>query len=190
MSKVSTSDFTKGMFILFRDEPHQIVDLTFVNPGKGSAFVRTKLKSIKTGNVNEFTYKSGEMAQEYPVFTQEMQYLYKQGEEYIFMDPSSYEQMGLAATLAGDFAQFFKEGDTYQILVHDNAAIGMRTPKKVRLKVISAEDAVKGSTVSGAKKMVTLETGATVAVPLFIKEGDTIAIDPENGQYIERVGQI
>jgi len=187
MSTITTADFAKGIFIEFKNEPHQITDLTFVNPGKGSAFVRTRLKSLKTGKVQEFTYKSGESVTEIPVATQEMQYLYKEGDSYIFMDNRTYEQFGISQTMLGNYVQYLKPNDTYQILVNGEEAVGLRFPKKVRLKVTEATEGAKGNTVSGAAKTVIVETGAIVTVPLFIKEGEVIAIDPETGAYLERV---
>lgn len=189
MSRISTSSFQKGIFIEFKSEPHQIMEFQFVNPGKGSAFVRTKLKNLKSGRVSEFTYKSGEQVEEVAISVQEMQFLYKSEDQLIFMDKFNYEQVNLKIELVGDFYKFIKEGDIYQILVLDGEAVGMRYPKKVRLLVTSAEDAVRGSTVMGAKKMVTLETGVNIAVPLFIKKDDLIAIDPETGVYLERAGK-
>jgi len=186
MGTITTAQFAKGMFVEFKGEPHAIVEFQHVNPGKGSAFVRTRLKSLKTGKVQDFTYKSGESVVEVPINTREMQYLYKEGEGYVFMDNYTYEQYTISAGLLGDFVKYMKANDTYQILVNDDAAVGIRFPKKVRLIVTEAEEGVAGDTVSGAKKIVSVETGATVAVPLFIKEGDIIAIDPESGQYLER----
>lgn len=187
MSTASTNQFQKGMFIKFKEEPHQIVEFQHVNPGKGSAFVRTRVKSLKTGRVQEFTYKSGETVEQLDIFTKEMQFLYKSVDEYQFMDNKNYEQLAISNSVLGNLAGFLKEGDTYQVLVFDSVAIGVRFPKKVRLKVSETEDAAKGNTVSGAVKSATLETGAVVSVPLFIKEGDMVAVDPESGQYLERV---
>jgi elongation factor P len=186
MSTITTAQFNKGMFIEFKGEPHQIVDLTFVNPGKGSAFVRTKLKSLKTGKVQEFTYKSGESAQEIPVATREMQYLYKEGENYIFMDNFSYEQYPIPSMMLGSYVNYLKSSDTYQILVNGDEAVGIRFPKKVHLRVTEADEGSKGNTVTGATKTVVVETGAVITVPLFIKQGDMLAIDPETGTYLER----
>jgi elongation factor P len=186
MSKINTAQFHKGMFIEFKGEPYQIMEFQHVNPGKGSAFVRTKLKGFKTGKSLEFTFKSGDSMEEIPINTQEMQYLYQEGEKYVFMDNFSYEQFSLAKELLGDYVLFLKENDTYQILVHESEAVGIRFPKKVRLKVTETDDAVKGNTVSGATKQAKLETGATIQVPLFIKEGDTVGVDPELGEYVDR----
>lgn len=186
MSTISTGDFAKGLFIEFKGEPHQIVELTFVNPGKGSAFVRTRLKSLKTGKVQEFTYKSGESVEEIPVNTREMQYLYKENENYIFMDNTSFEQYSISEAMLGTYKNYLKPNDTYQILVNGDEAVGLRFPKKVHLKVTEADEGAKGNTVSGATKTVVTETGAVVSVPLFIKQGEIIAIDPESGEYLER----
>lgn len=187
MSTISTADFKKGIFVTFKNEPYQIMEFQHVNPGKGSAFVRTRLKSLKTGKVQEFTYKSGESVEELPVETHEMQYLYPEGDGYVFMDNRTYDQVTVPKLLIGDFVRFMKENDTYQILIHEEDAVGVRLPKKVRLMVIEAnEGGARGNTVGGALKAVTLETGAEVNVPLFIKQGEMIAIDPETGSYVER----
>lgn len=186
MSTITTAQFQKGIFIEFKGEPHQIVEFQFVNPGKGSAFVRTRLKSLKTDKVQEFTYKSGESVTEIPVSTREMQYLYKEGDGYIFMDNFSYEQFTIPGTMLGNYVSYLKPNDTYQVLVSGDAAVGLRFPKKVRLLVTEADEGTKGNTASGATKTVIMETGAVVTVPLFIKEGDVIAIDSETGAYLER----
>ncbi len=187
MANITTAQFKKGIFIEFRGEPNQITDMQFVNPGKGSAFVRTKLKSIKTGKVVEFTFKSGESAVEVSVETHEMQYLYQEGENYVFMDNQSYEQYQLPKDMLGDFVNYLKPNDVYQVLIHGEEPLGVRFPKKVWLKVIEAEEGARGNTVSGGgTKIVTVETGLKVTAPLFIKNGDTIGIDPETGEYLER----
>lgn len=186
MSRISTSDFKKGIYIEFRGEPHQIVDNTFVNPGKGSAFVRTKLKNLKTKRVCEFTYKSGEVVEEIPVEVSEMQYLYLQDDLLFFMDPRSYEQVSLPKDLIGDFINLIKEGEIFQILLHDGKALDMRIPPKVRLKVTESLDESAGNTVNGAKKYVTVETGAKVLAPLFVKTGEIIIIDPVTFEYTGR----
>lgn len=186
MGTITTADFKKGLFITYKDEPHQIVEFQHVNPGKGSAFVRTRLKSIKSGRVSEFTYKSGESVEELLIETREMQYLYKEGDAYLFMDNQTYEQYSVSGTILGTFVKFLKPNDIYQIMIYGEDAIGVRLPKKVRLLVTEAHDAARGDTVGGAQKMVTVETGAEVAVPLFIKQGEMIAIDPESGTYVER----
>jgi len=189
MAKISTSDFKKGIFIEFKGEPNQIIEFQFVNPGKGSAFVRTKLKNLASGKVQEFTYKSGETVEEVPIMTREMQYLYKSGENYIFMDKNTYEQMTINKNIIGDFYRFLRESELYQLLILEDKVIGMRYPKKIRLIVINADEAVRGNTVMGAKKIIELETGVKIAAPLFIKKGDLIVIDPISGEYIERASK-
>src|SRR3989344_4577352 len=186
MATITTANFRKGNFIEFRGEPSQIMDFQFVNPGKGSAFVRAKLKSLKSGKVIEFTYKSGESVEELPITTREMQYLYKESDAYVFMDNFNYEQYTIPAPLLEGFIKYLKPNDTYQVLVYGEEAVGVRFPKKVWLKVTEADDGVKGNTATGATKTVVVETGAVITVPLFIKEGDTIGIDPETGSYLER----
>ena len=186
MATISTADFRKGIFIEFKDEPYQIMEFQHVNPGKGSAFVRTKLKSLKSGRVQEFTYKSGESVSELPVETHEMQYLYQEGDGLIFMDNRTFEQYKVTEVLIGDFRQYLKANDVYQVLVFEEEAVGVRLPKKVRLKVTEADEGARGNTATGATKTVVVETGAKVTVPLFVKQGDTIAIDPETNSYLER----
>lgn len=186
MSTITTAEFRKGGVIEFKGEPHSIVEFQHVNPGKGSAFVRTRLKSLKTGKVQDFTYKSGETVVEIPVDTHEAQYLYKEGENFVFMDNFSYEQYSVASSVVSDYVPYLKSNDTYQLLINEDAVLGMRFPKKVRLLVTQADEGARGDTVSGAGKVVTVETGLKVTVPLFIKQGDTIAVDTETGQYLER----
>jgi len=189
MSVISTSDFHKGVSIIFRGEPHIITECTFVNPGKGSAFTRTKLKNFKTGRVIEFTFKSGEKVEEAPIEIREMQYLYNDGQNFYFMNPRNFDQVSLSQEMVGDFKQFIKDGEIYQLYTMDEKPVALKVPLKVKLKVIEADEAVKGNTVTGATKTVTLETGYKINVPLFIKKNDLIAVNPETGQYVERVSQ-
>lgn len=186
MGVISTSDFYKGACVMFRSEMWLISGYEFVNPGKGSAFVRTKLKNIKTGKVLEFTFKSGEKLEEVPLNTRELSYLYHDEEKFYFMHPQSYEQYELPVEMMGFLAQFIKEGDILQVLFNEENPIAIKPPKKVYLKVTEAAQGARGDTVGNALKPVTVETGAVVNVPLFIKEGDVIAIDPETGEYRER----
>lgn len=189
MANISTSDFQKGIFIEFKNEIHQIVEFQHVNPGKGSAFIRTKLRNVKTDTTHEFTYKSGDKVNQVSVYVREMQFLYKQDLFYTFMDKDSFEQIRIPESLVGTFGNYLKDGESYQVYVHGQGSIGLRLPKKVKLQVVEAQEAAKGNTVSGAKKIVRLETGITVQVPLFIKNGDYIAVNPETGEYLERVNQ-
>jgi len=187
MSKISSNNFQKGLFIEFKGEIHQIVDFQHVNPGKGSAFIRTKLRNIKNGNTLDFTYKSAEKVEEVQVFTKEMQYIYKSENKYFFMDKDSFEQYSLSESIIGGFKNYLKEGEIYQLYLSDNQLLGLKMPKKVKLSVIEAEEGVKGNTVTGAKKTVKLESGIIIKVPLFIKKGDMIAVNPETAEYLERI---
>lgn len=187
MTIISTSDLKKGLCIIFREDPHLVVDKTFVSPGKGSAFYRTKLKNLKTGNVLDFTFKSGEKLEEASVEVKELQYLYHEGNKLVFINPRTYEQLTLPQETITDFLPFMKEGENYQVFVLDDQAVAMRPPLKVQLKVVHAEEGAKGNTVTGATKEVEVETGYKVQVPLFIKESDIISINVEKGEYIERV---
>jgi len=186
MSTITTGEFRKGGVVEFKGGYHAIVAFQHVNPGKGSAFVRTRLKSLKTGKVQDFTYKSGETVTEIPVDTHESQYLYKEGNAYVFMDNFSFEQYQVGESVLFDYLAYLKPNDTYQLLVHEDDVLGIRFPKKVRLLVTEAAEGARGDSVAGAGKVVKVETGLTVTVPLFIKEGETIAIDTETGQYLER----
>ena len=181
-----TSILKKGLCIIFKDQPHIVVEKTFVSPGKGSAFYRTKLKNLKTGSFIDFTFKSGEKIEEAPLQTQEFQYLYQSGKDYFFMNPRTYEQIILPQDILGDFKQFVKEGDLYQIYTLEGKPISLRAPQKVRLRVIEAEKAIKGDTATSATKPIKVESGYILQVPLFIKEGDVIVINTETGEYVER----
>ncbi len=185
--QISTSDFRRGLYILFRDEPYQITDLEFVNPGKGSAFFRTKLKSLKTGRMIDYTFKSGEMVEDYPVITTELQFLYRDGDHLIFMDPETFNQYTAEAEVLGQIVDFLRENDTYAVMLHDDEVVGIRPPKRVVLTVAQAEPAVKGNTASGLTKPVVLDNGVTIIAPAFIEAGDTIAVNPDTREYIERV---
>lgn len=187
MSLISTSDFHKGVTIIFRNEPHIITECTFVNPGKGSAFTRTKLKSLISGHVVEFTFKSGEKVEKAPIEIREMQYLYNDTKNFYFMDPQSFEQTSLSASVIGDFKNFLREGESYQLYILDEKAVALKPPLKVKLRVTEAEEGVKGNTVNGATKTVTVETGYKINVPLFIKKNDIISINTETGEYVERI---
>jgi elongation factor P len=182
----STSDLKKGFCLIFKGEPHMVIDKTFVSPGKGSAFFRIKMRSLKNGAVSEFTFKSGEKIEEAPVQTQEFQYLYQQGKDYFFMNPRTYEQISLSEEIIGDSKIYLKENEIYRILMLDEQPVNLSLPLKIKLKVIEAEEAVKGDTANAATKPVKVETGYLVQVPLFVKKGDIIVINTEIGEYTAR----
>lgn len=193
MALISTNDFKRGVTVLFQGQPHQLVDVEFVNPGKGSAFYRTRLKGLRTGRVIDFTFKSGEQIEDYSVRNEDMQFLYAEGNDYFFMNGATFEQIGVPRDVLGTVANFMREGETYEMIVHEEDGIseglGVRPPKRTVVTVTEAELAAKGNTVQGVSKSVTVDTGASVAVPGFVKEGDRIAVNPETGEYIERVNE-
>jgi elongation factor P len=186
MATTNGGNIRKGSFILFKDQPHLVTRTEFVSPGKGSAFTRTKLKNVKTGAVQEFTFKSTEAIEELDVSTREMQFSYLDGEEVNFMDPRTYEQVSIAADLLEGKLGYLTPDVVMYIVFFDEKAIGVRFPNTVKLKVTYAEDATAGNRVNAPKKPVTVETGATIQAPLFVKAGDVLVVDTETGEYISR----
>ncbi len=176
----------KGMYIMFKGEPVLVTFTEFVSPGKGSAFMRSKLKSLKTGNVVEFTFKSIETVEEADVVTTEMQYLYQDGDEYVFMNPRTFDQVSVAASVMKEYESYLLPEQTMYVVFFNEKAIGVRYPGKVNLKVEYAEDAVAGNRVNAPKKKVRLETGYELEVPLFVKQGDTIIVDTTTGLYVSK----
>ncbi len=184
---ISTSDFKKGLTIELDGEIYTIVDFLHVKPGKGGAFVRTKLKDVKTGLVIDKTFRAGEKMEQAVIERKTMQYLYNDGENYYFMNKDNYEQLSLPREQIGEVGEFLKEGEDVEITFWKETMIGVELPNFLNLKVIQTVPGVKGNTVSGASKPATLETGAVIQVPLFIKEGDIIKVDTREKRYIERV---
>jgi elongation factor P len=183
----STADFRKGMKIELEGEPFIITDFLHVKPGKGGAFVRTKLKSLVTGNVIDRTFRSGEKVQTPALEEKNMQYLYQEGEAYHFMDNDTYEQFTLRGAQLGASSNFLRENVEVKILFHNSQPIGVELPFFVELTIVQTEPGVKGDTASGGSKPATVETGAVLQVPLFLNEGDVIKVDTRTGEYIERV---
>ena len=184
---VSTSDFRKGLKIELNGEPFLMVDFQHVKPGKGGAFVRTRLKSLITGNVIDKTFRSGEKVETPDLEERAMQYLYPDGDSFVFMDNETYEQLIINKDAMGNATEFLKENTNVNILFHNQKPIGVELPNFVELEVVKTDPGIKGDTASGGSKPATLETGAIVQVPLFIKEGDILKIDTRDGSYIERV---
>jgi len=183
----STSEFRKGLKIELNGEPFLMVDFQHVKPGKGGAFVRTRLKSLLTGNVIDKTFRSGEKVETPDLEERAMQYLYPDGDTYVFMDNETYEQLAIRSEAIGDAINFLKENTNVTILFHNQKPIAVELPNFVELEVVKTDPGIKGDTASGGSKPATLETGAVVQVPLFIKEGDILKIDTRDGSYIERV---
>lgn len=184
MSQVTT--FKKGLSVVWQNAPHLINNMQFVNPGKGSAFSRLKLKNLKTNQTVEVTIKSGDGLEEADVAYKNTQFLYNEGDEYHFMDMESYEQFALSKELLEDQAQFFKEGAICKTMFIDNLPCMATLPLKMEFKVTECPPGVKGDTATGGSKFATIETGAQIKVPLFIKEGESIRVNTETGEYVER----
>lgn len=183
---ISTSDFKNGLSIELDQDLYTIVEFQHVKPGKGGAFVRTKLKNIQTGAVLDRTFRAGEKFEQAIIDRKDMQYLYNDGHNYYFMDKDTYEQVLVNIDMIGDYADILKEGNDIQITFWDNKVIGIELPASISLEVIKTMPGAKGNTVSGALKPATLETGAEVQVPLFVKEGDIIKISTKDKKYQER----
>jgi len=183
---ISTSDFKRGLTIELKGEIYSIVDFLHVKPGKGGAFVRTKLKNVQTGLVVDKTFRAGEKMEQAIIDRKTMQYLYNDGENYYFMNKENYEQITLSREQVNDVQEFLKEGNDVEIICCKGDIIGAELPNFLNLKITKTMPGVKGNTVSGALKPATLETGAIIQVPLFIKEGDIIKVDTREKKYIER----
>lgn len=184
---ISTADFKNGKAILIEGKPYVIIEFQHVKPGKGGAFVRTKVRDIRTGRVNDLTFRSGEKFDEIRMEVKEMQFLYADGSEYHFMDTASYEQLALDVALVGDAAKWLKENDLASLQYAGEELIGVEPPMFVELAVAQTEPGFKGDTVQGGNKPATLETGAVVQVPMFVSNGDVLKIDTRDGRYITRV---
>lgn len=184
---ISTAEFKNGRCIVVDGKMYTIIEFQHVKPGKGGAFVRTKLRDIKTGRVNELTFRSGEKFDDVRLETKEMQYLYNDGDDYNFMDTTTYDQIALNADIIGDQRIWLKENDMCELLYAGEELIGVEPPMFVELEVIETEPGFKGDTVQGGNKPATLETGAVVAVPMFVNAGDVLKIDTRDGRYVTRL---
>ena len=184
---ISTNEFKTGMTIEIDNNIWSIVEFLHVKPGKGSAFVRTKLKNVETGAVQEKTFRAGEKFPRAILDRREMQYLYAAGEnEYVFMDNESYDQISLTKEQIGDGIKYLKENMVLNMLKHGEKIIGIDLPNVVVLEVVDTPPGEKGNTASGGTKPATLETGATVQVPFFINNGDMLKVDTRTNEYLER----
>lgn len=183
----STQDFRNGLKIEYEGEPYLIVEFQHVKPGKGGAFVRTKIKNLLTGRVLDPTFKSGDKVGKPDMDDKEMQFLYKDGEHYTFMDNTSYEQVMIDSDVVSDAAKWLKENTDTEVMFWNGKPIGVSLPNFVELKITECEPGVRGDTAQGATKPAMLETGASVNVPLFVNEGETIKIDTRTATYVERV---
>lgn len=184
---ISAGDFKKGLTFEWEGNIYQVVDFQHVKPGKGAAFVRTKIKNLKTGSIREIAFNPSDKFQKAHIETKEMQYLYNDGSLYYFMDTETYEQIPLNHEQVEDAIKFIKENDVAIMRFYEGKPFEVVPPNFVELVVTHTEPGVKGDTATGATKPATVETGATVHVPLFVNIGDKIKIDTRTGEYLSRV---
>lgn len=183
---ISVNDFRTGLTIEVDGDIYTVIDFQHVKPGKGAAFVRSKLKNLRNGNIVEKTFRAGETVSRASIDNRAMQYLYNAGSEYTFMDNETYDQITLDEKQLEWEKNFLKENMTINIISYQGEIIGIQLPNSVELKVIETEPGVKGNTAQGATKNAKVETGLNVQVPLFINEGDVLLIDTRDGHYISR----
>jgi len=184
-----TAEFRKGLKIEFNGDPFIIVEFQHIKPGKGNAFVRTRIKNLINGNVIEHNFRAGDKLEEPDLEQKEVEYLYLQGDEYHFMDTKSYEQVMITREHLGDAPDYMMEHSKVAVLYYKGEPIGVELDNFVELKVQYTEPGVRGDTVSGASKNATLETGKVIKVPLFINVGDVLKIDTRTGEYVERINK-
>ncbi len=183
---ISSNDFKNGMTIVLDNNIYTIVEFQHVKPGKGAAFVRTKLKNLKTGSTIENTFNAGVKVETARIDKKQMQFLYAMGDTYYFMNMQDYEQIELDKSLLGDNAKYLKENLNVDITFYEGEMIGINLPDKIEMKVISTEPAVKGNTTNNAMKDATLETGMTIKVPLFINQDEGVVISTADGKYVSK----
>ena len=183
---INVNDLKNGITIKHDGVIYQVVEFQHVKPGKGSAFVRTKLKDLKAGTTREITFNAGIKIERAEVVKSDLMYLYSTGSSYVFMDNNTYEQIELSEDMLKEEKKFLKENLVVQVMNYNGEIIGVSLPEKVSYKVIEAEDAVKGNTTSGAQKDVTIETGYTLKAPLFISAGEEIIVTTSDGKYSSR----
>jgi len=184
---ISSNEFKRGTVIKLDGDLFSVIEYQHVKPARGSAFVRTKLKNVTKGSIVDRTFRGGEKVEDVRLEKRPMQYLYDEGESLVFMDTETYEQESISREALGDAINFLKEEDVVDITIYEGEAIAVELPNFLVLKVTYAEPGVKGDTATNVQKLVKLETGAEVRVPLFINEGDNIKIDTRTWEYVERV---
>jgi len=183
---VSTNDLKNGMALDLPEGLMTVVEFQHVKPGKGGAFVRTKLKNFRTGAVLDRTFRADEKVPLAVIDKREMQFLYREGDDYVFMDNETYEQLHVARAAVGDAVNYLKEGDTAILPMYKDEVIGVELPAAVELTVVETEPGIQGDRVSGARKPARLETGLVVQVPLFVDTGERIKVDTRTGEYLSR----
>ncbi|MDD3437636.1 MAG: elongation factor P [Candidatus Gastranaerophilales bacterium] len=183
---ISVNDLKTGLTLELDNGLWSVIEFLHVKPGKGAAFVKTKLKKIETGQVVERTFRAGEKVAKAMLDRRDMQYLYKEGKEFVMMDTENYEQLHLAEEQVGDGMKYLKENMNLSVLLHDGKVIGVDLPFQVELEVVDTPPSEKGNTAQGGTKRATLETGAIVNVPFFVSNGDRIRVDTRTNEYLDR----
>jgi len=183
---ISVNDFRTGLTIEVDGSIWRVMDFQHVKPGKGAAFVRSKLRNLRTGNINEKTFRAGEKVGKAQIDNRRMQYLYASGDQHIFMDNESYEQIELPASTIEYELKFLKENMEVSIMMYQGETLGVELPNTVELEVTETEPGIKGDTASGGSKPATLETGLVVHVPFFVNQGDRLIINTTDGSYVSR----
>ena len=187
MPAITTNDLKNGITLELDNGLFQVVEFQHVKPGKGGAFVRTKLRNVKTGNVFDRTFNAGVRVEQALVDKKDMQFLYRDGDEYVFMDTESYEQMNVSPVALGDAADYLIESATAQIALYGTEIVAVEIPASVELTISQTEPGIQGDRVSGARKPATLQTGKVIQVPLFVNIGDKVKVDTRTGDYVTRV---
>ena len=183
---MSTADFKTGLTIEYEGNVYQIIEFQHVKPGKGGAFVRSRLRNLMSGNTVEKTWRAGDKMEQALVERRNVEFLYRDGDDLVFMDMSDYEQMTLPAKQVGDAVKFLKENTTVQIVTWKTQVLNVDLPQTMEYVITQTDPGLRGDTAQGGSKPATLETGAVVTVPLFVNEGETIRVDTRSGQYLER----
>lgn len=186
MAHITTNDLRTGITLLLDEGLFQVVDFQHVKPGKGHAFVRTTLKNARSGAVVDRTFRAGEKVEQAIVDKAEMQYLYRDAEDVVFMNNSTFDQINVSSTTLGDAGGYLIEGSTAIMVMYGDEVVGIDLPASVELTIADTEPGIQGDRVSGARKPATLETGLIVAVPLFVNPGDRIKVDTRSGEYMTR----
>ena len=187
MPAISTNDLKNGMTLRLDNGLFTVVDFQHVKPGKGGAFVRTKLKNVRTGAVLERTFRAAEKVEQAILDKRDMQFLYADGDDYVFMDTVTYDQLNVPPSALGDAAQYLVPQATANLAMHDGSIVSVDIPASVELTIAETEPGIQGDRVSGARKPATLETGKVIQVPLFVNTGERVKVDTRTGEYITRV---
>jgi elongation factor P len=187
MPAITTNDLKNGITLELDNGLFQVVEFQHVKPGKGGAFVRTKLRNLKNGNVFDRTFNAGIRVEQAMLDKKDMQFLYRDGDDYVFMDTESYEQTNVPPVALGDAASYLVEQAIAQIAFHHDEIVSVEIPASVELTIAETEPGIQGDRVSGARKPATLETGKVIQVPLFVNTGDRVRVDTRSGDYMTRV---